>query len=97
MIKYMVLAKRILRHVKGTLDHGLVYENREAGLKLVGYSDSDYAGHLDDKKSIIGMTFFLGKNLICWASKKRSWRYHHVQPSMLQPLLQLIKEYGKQD
>ena len=68
--KHMVRAKRILRYVKSTLDLGLVYEKGEAYMKLVGYSNSDYAGDLDDKKSTIGMAFFQGINLICWASKK---------------------------
>ena len=39
-------------------------------MKLDGYSDSDYAGDLDNKKSTIGMAFFQGNNLICWASQK---------------------------
>ena len=71
MTEHMSAVKRILRYVKGTLDLGLVYEKNEAGIKIVGYSDSDYAGDLDDRKSTTGMAFFLGKNLICWASQKQ--------------------------
>ena len=37
--------------MKGTLNHHLVYEKGEVGLKLVGYSDSDHGGDLDDRKS----------------------------------------------
>ena len=69
--EHMSAVKRILRYVKGTLDLGLVYEKNEAGIKLVGYSDSDYAGDPDDRKSTTGMAFFLGNNLICWASQKQ--------------------------
>ena len=47
----MSAVKRILRYIKGTLDPGLVYEKNEANVKLVGYSDSDYAGDPDDRKN----------------------------------------------
>ena len=83
-IEHISVVKRILRYVKGALDLGLVFEKNEARIKLVGYSDSDYEGDPDDRKSTTGMTFFLGKNLICWPLKsKRSWHYHHVKPTML--------------
>ena len=39
---------------------------------LPGYTDSDYAGSLDDRKSTSGYVFHLGTNLISWASKKQS-------------------------
>ena len=52
-------------HIKGMLDLGLVYEKNEVGITLVGYSDSDYAGDPEDRKSTTGMAFFLGNNLIC--------------------------------
>ena len=64
-IEHMSIVKRILTYVKGTLDLGLVYEKNEAGIKLVRYSDSDYAGDPNDRKSITSMAFFLGNNLIC--------------------------------
>jgi hypothetical protein len=38
----------------------------------VGYSDSDHAGDLDDRKGTTGMVFFLAKNLITWCSQKQS-------------------------
>ena len=69
--EHMSVVKRIWRYVKGTLDLSLVCEKNEAGIKLVGYSDSDYAGDPDDRKSTTGMAFFLGNNLICWASQKQ--------------------------
>ena len=69
--EHMSAVKRILRYVKSTLDLGLVYEKNETGIKIVGYSDSDYVGDLDDRKSTTGMAFFLGKKLICWASQKQ--------------------------
>ena len=69
--EHMSTIKRILRYVKGTLDLGLDYEKNEAYIKLVTYSDTDYVGEPDDRKSTLEMAFFLGNNLICWASQKQ--------------------------
>ena len=38
---------------------------------LTGYSDSDYAGDLNDKKSTLVMVFFLGNVPISWNSQKQ--------------------------
>ena len=64
--------KQILRYVKGTTDFGCRYE-RGAALKpfLLGYSDSDYAGDVMDRKSTTGVVYFLGNNLITWGSQKQ--------------------------
>ncbi|GAV61452.1 hypothetical protein CFOL_v3_04979 [Cephalotus follicularis] len=48
--------KRILRYVCGTIDHGIHYEKTQNS-NLVGYSDSDWGGMLEDSKSTSG--FFL--------------------------------------
>ena len=57
--EHMAAAKRILRHIKVTLDLGLAYEKGEADLKLVGYSDKDYVGDPYEMKSTTGMALFL--------------------------------------
>ncbi|KAG8485549.1 hypothetical protein CXB51_018884 [Gossypium anomalum] len=46
-------AKRVLRYIKGTLKLGLLFK-KEKELKLVDYSDSDWAGCIDDMKSTSG-------------------------------------------
>ncbi|KAG6508046.1 hypothetical protein ZIOFF_033401 [Zingiber officinale] len=51
--------KRILRYIIGTVSLGLYYTNA-ADYKLVGYSDSDWCGDLDDRKSTSGYVFFYG-------------------------------------
>ncbi|KAG8502467.1 hypothetical protein CXB51_000379 [Gossypium anomalum] len=43
-------AKRVLRYIKGTLSYGLKFSRNE-DLKLIGYTDSDWAGSKDDTKS----------------------------------------------
>lgn len=41
-------------------------------MKLIGYSDSDWAGSLDDRKSTSAYVFTLGSGVISWSSKKQS-------------------------
>jgi hypothetical protein len=48
----------------------LCYQGRD--LHLRGYSDADWAGDLDERKSTSGYTFLLGGGAITWCSKKQS-------------------------
>ena len=41
-------------------------------LSLAGFSDSDWAGNVDDRKSITGGCFYVGANLVAWMSKKQN-------------------------
>lgn len=63
--------KHLLRYVAGTLDHGCAYEHGEGALWLTGYSDSDHAGDTDDRKSMTGVIFFLGKSPVSWQTQKQ--------------------------
>lgn len=67
---HLKTAKRILRYLKGTLDYGMLYSSSK-DFKLVGYSDSDWAGNFDDSKSTSGFLFFLGNTAFTWSSKKQ--------------------------
>eukprot|EP00253_Pinus_taeda_P008063 PITA_08063 len=64
-------AKRILRYVKGTKSFGILYNVSECS-DLVGYTDSDWAGSIDGRKSTSGYVFHMGSGAISWASKKQS-------------------------
>jgi hypothetical protein len=66
---YMMEIKRIMRYLKGTEDYGLWYRNG-GNLDLKKFIDFDWVGSVDDKKSTSGGTFFLGKRLVSWTSKK---------------------------
>jgi hypothetical protein len=57
------MAKQILRYVAGTLNFGLWYTQSDDN-HLSGYTNSDFADNLDDKKSTSGHVFHLGTNLI---------------------------------
>ncbi|CAA0806487.1 cysteine-rich RLK (RECEPTOR-like protein kinase) 8 [Striga hermonthica] len=63
-------AKRILRYLQGTKDYGIQYEYNEDS-RLIGYTDSDWAGSVDDMKSTSGYTFSLGSGIFSWSSKKQ--------------------------
>ena len=39
--------------------------------RLIGFTDSDYAGCLDDRKSTSGSVFSLGSGAVTWSSKKQ--------------------------
>eukprot|EP00253_Pinus_taeda_P033157 PITA_33157 len=65
------VAKRILRYVKGTKMLGILYTVSECS-DLVGYTDSDWARSIDDRKSTYGYVFHMGSGAITWASKKQS-------------------------
>ncbi|XP_071677013.1 uncharacterized mitochondrial protein AtMg00810-like [Lolium perenne] len=62
--------KRILRYVKGTLDTGLCFrKSRSTGISI--FTDADWAGCVDDRRSTGGFAIFVGPNLISWSSKKQ--------------------------
>eukprot|EP00253_Pinus_taeda_P002526 PITA_02526 len=64
-------AKRVLRYVKGTKRFGILYTASECS-DLIGYTDRDWAGSVDDRKSTSGYVFHMGSGAISWASKKQS-------------------------
>ncbi|KAF2321527.1 hypothetical protein GH714_000311 [Hevea brasiliensis] len=63
-------AKRVLRYLKGTTDYGIWFKKKEEA-KLEGYSDSDWAGCVDDSKSTSGYVFSFGSGVFCWNSRKQ--------------------------
>eukprot|EP00253_Pinus_taeda_P012965 PITA_12965 len=63
-------AKRILRYVRGTVQFGIHYSAEESPL-LVGFTNSDWAGDSDDRKSTAGYVFTLGSGPVTWACKKQ--------------------------
>ena len=68
---YLTCVKRIIRYVNGTLDFGLWYPY-DTSLIVAGYSDADWAGNIDDRKSTSGACFYIGDCLVAWLSKKQN-------------------------
>eukprot|EP00253_Pinus_taeda_P034035 PITA_34035 len=63
-------AKRILRYVNGTKHYGILYQET-SDFRLIGYTDSDWAGSVNERKSTSGYVFHLGSGANSWASKKQ--------------------------
>ncbi|GJR66613.1 hypothetical protein Tco_0012678 [Tanacetum coccineum] len=60
-----------LIYLKGKPSLGLWY-SKDSPLELVAYTDSDYAGATQDRKSTTGGCQFLGNRLISWQCKKQT-------------------------
>ncbi|KAE8699231.1 BTB/POZ and MATH domain-containing protein 4-like [Hibiscus syriacus] len=58
-------AKRILHYLKGTIDFGFFYLVSN-DYKLVGYSDSDWGGDIDNRMSTTGFVIFMGDTAFTW-------------------------------
>ena len=73
-IPHLLAAKRILRFIKGTINTGILFPNKDNNNseELVGYTDANWGGDRDDRKSTIGYIFMYGATPISWSSKKQS-------------------------
>jgi hypothetical protein len=67
--EHWVAAKHILRYLRGTIMCGFRYASNSE-VKLHGFTDSDWAGSAEDRKSTSGLCFSLGSTMISWASRK---------------------------
>jgi hypothetical protein len=68
---HVMVVKRIFRYLKGTTKFGLWYLKGNE-MTMVAYTDADWAGSIDDRRSTSGATFYLGDCLVSWLSKKNS-------------------------
>src|SRR4029078_9071197 len=67
---HLAALKRLLRYVRVTVDLGLVL-HRSSSAELVVYTDADWAGCPDARRSPPGDAVFLGGNLVSWSSKRQ--------------------------
>ena len=68
--QHMNAVKRIIRYLQGTKDQGIqIY--RSSLDTLTAYSDADWAGCPDTRRSTSGYCVYLGENLISWSSKRQ--------------------------
>ena len=69
-IEHWKMAKKALRYAQGTKDLMLTYKRSDC-LEIRGYSDADFAGDKDDRKSTSGYVFTLAGGAISWRSSKQ--------------------------
>jgi hypothetical protein len=67
---HLTAMKRILRYLRGTPDFGLLLCCSSC-FDLVAYTDTDWAGCPDTRRSTSGYAVFLGDNLVCQAADYR--------------------------
>ena len=70
-IDHWIGVKRVLRYIRGTLNYGLSFSTGDTN-GLIGYSDSDWAGDPDTRRSTSGYVFFIGQALVSWSSRKQA-------------------------
>ena len=71
--EHWVAVKRILKYLKGTANYGLLYIKKDdANRVIVGFSDADWAGDANDRKSTSGYLFMVSGAPVSWKSKKQT-------------------------
>jgi hypothetical protein len=61
--------KRILRYLKGTTEMNILVKPKS--IEVVGFSDADWAGDIDTRRSTTGYIFKVGGTPVCWKSKRQ--------------------------
>jgi len=64
-------AKKVMRYLQGTKNYMLMYR-RTDNLEIFGYSDSDFAGCVDSRKSTSGYVFMMAGGAVSWRSAKQT-------------------------
>jgi hypothetical protein len=67
---HLTALKRILRYLRDSLYYGLLLRPSPTS-ELVVYTDADWAGYPDTRRSTSGYAVFLGTNLVSWATKRQ--------------------------
>jgi hypothetical protein len=69
-LAYWIAVKRILRYLRGTIDHAPCYHGKD--LRLMCYSNTDWASDKNERKSTLSYAFILRGGAVSWCSKKQS-------------------------
>lgn len=69
---HLTAVKQIIQYVASFVNVGLWYPY-DTSVQLAGYTDVDWAGNIDDRKSTSGACFYIENCLVSWFSKKQSF------------------------
>ena len=67
---HLIVAKHVLRYLRGTVDYGLKYDVNK-NINLHGYVDSYWEGSATDRKRTLSCCFSFGFGMISWFSMKQ--------------------------
>ena len=71
-LQYIKAAKRMLRYIQGTKLLGITYTGHPSGtLDIQVYSDSDYTGDLETRRSTTGYTIYIAGSPTIWKSNRQ--------------------------
>ncbi|KAL6313408.1 hypothetical protein AAG906_001122 [Vitis piasezkii] len=68
----MNVVMRILRYLKNAPGKGILFAKNVNHQSIEVYTDADWAGVVDDRRSTSGYFTFVGGNLVTWKSKKQN-------------------------
>ncbi len=66
---HWIAVRRIFAYLKGTQDYGIRFGPNQDCLR--GYSDSDFAGDLNSRRSTTAFIFILNGGPVAWASRRQ--------------------------
>jgi len=85
-LEHWKAVKKVLRYLQGTKNHMLTYRKSDH-LEVIGYTDPDFTGCVDKRKSTFGYVYLLVGGAISWKSVKQSviaaWKlnlWHALRP-----------------
>ena len=70
--EHWIGVKRMLRYIKGTLSYGLKFSVNDDEYDLYGFSDADWAGDADNRRSTSGYVFKVADFTVNWCRKKQA-------------------------
>ncbi|WKA07561.1 hypothetical protein VitviT2T_025368 [Vitis vinifera] len=70
--QHMNAIMRILRYLKNAPRKGILFAKNVDHQSIEVYTDADWAGAVDDRRSTSGYFTFVGGNLVTWKSKKQN-------------------------
>ncbi|KAK4352439.1 hypothetical protein RND71_027957 [Anisodus tanguticus] len=90
-VKHMNALKRIIRYIQNTLNYDLhLYPSSTS--TLVSYTNADWGGCPDTRRSTSGYCMFLGNNLVLWSAKRQSTLFRSSAEAEYRGVANVISE-----